>query len=131
MHGDNLLSRLADAESKKANAANSDLAASKRKKSKQFNNRTKNSRDYGREEVRFTVKEDVLYVFVLNPSEGSIELPALGLKSKYKPKQIRSVQLVGSTEKVQYEQTDDKLILNVPAARPTAYAAVFEITGAL
>lgn len=32
-----------------------------------------------------TVKGDNLYAVVLNPSEGPIELPALGLKSENQP----------------------------------------------
>ena len=134
VHGDNLLSRLADADSKNANAANSDLPAASRnarKRSKQFNNRTKDSPDYGHEEVRFTTKGDVLYVFVLNPSVGEIELPALGLKSKYEAKQIQSIRLIGSDKTIDFSQNDDKLILNVPATRPNPYAAVFETRGAL
>ena len=131
IHGDNLPSRLADSDSKKSNAANSDHADSARKKSKQFNNRTKDSPAYGHEEVRFTVKDKVLYAIVLNPSAGEIELPALGLKSKYEPKQIQSIRLIGSDAAVQFKQSDDKLILNVPAERPTPYAATFEIKGAL
>lgn len=130
IHGDNLLSRLADDDSKKANAANSDAKPAK-KKSKQFNNRTKDSPEYGHQEVRFTVKDDLLYVFVLNPAAGEIELPALGLKSKYKAKQIQSVRMIGSDEAIKFKQTDGKLVLTVPAKRPTAYAATFVIKGAV
>ncbi|MDB2687392.1 alpha-L-fucosidase [Mariniblastus sp.] len=131
VHGDNLLSRLADSNSKKANSANSNSANSKNKKSKQFNNRTKDSPEYGHEEVRFTVKDDLLYVHVLNPTQGKIELPSLGLESKYKPHTINSIRLIGSESKIEFEQTDEKLILTVPANRPTAFAATFEIKGAL
>ncbi|TWU34588.1 Alpha-L-fucosidase [Novipirellula aureliae] len=131
VHGDNLLSRLADADSKNANAANSDLSAAKRSRSKQFNNRTKDSPAYGHEEVRFTVKDDALYMFVLNPSEGEIELPSLGLNSAYRPKPIQSIRLIGSDAEVKFNQSGDTLILEVPANRPTPYAAVFQVEGAL
>ena len=131
VHGDNLLSRLADVESMNANAANSDRPAEKRRRSKQFNNRTKDSPDYGHEEVRFTTKGDVLYVFVLNPTEGQIELPALGMKSGYRPKKIQTVKLIGSDEAIQFHQDADNLKLSVPAKRPTTFAAVFEVKGAL
>ena len=130
IHGDNLESRLADADSKDANAANSDLGAAERKKSKQFNNRTKDSPAYGHEEVRFTIKDDVMYVFVLNPSAGEIQLPSLGLKSPNEPKQIQSITMIGSEAEIQFSQTDDQLTLNVPAERPTEYAAVFKVIGA-
>lgn len=119
------------ADSKKANASNSDQSTKKKKKSKQFNNRTKDSPDYGHQEVRFTVKESILYVHVLNPSEGQIELPALGLKSKNQPNKIKTIRLIGSDEQVEFRQEDDKLLLRVPANRPNPYAATFEVTGAL
>ena len=130
VHGDNLRSRLADADSKKSNTANSDQAAIK-KKSKQFNNRTKDSPEYGHQEVRFTRKADDLYVFVLNPSGGQIELPSLGLKSKHQPKQIQTIKLIGSDGEVKFSQSDDKLVLTVPDNRPNPYAATFKIEGAL
>ena len=130
MHGDNLRSRLADADSQNANAANSAQTAKKKKRSKQFNNRTKDSPAYGHEEVRFTVKGDVLYVLVLNPSEGAISLPALGLDSKYKPKRVESIRLIGSDAGIQFTQNQNELILNVPASRPNSYAATFEVNGA-
>ena len=117
VHGDNLLSRLADAESKNANAANSDQPAAKRKKSKQFNNRTKDSPDYGHQEVRFTVKDDVLYVFVLNPAEGMIELPSLGTYSSYQPKIIHSIRLIGSDEEIKFSQVSNSLELHVPCRK--------------
>ena len=131
VHGDNLLSRLADTDSKKANAANSDLPTAKRKRSKQFNNRTKDSPDYGHDEVRFTIKGDVLYVFVLNPAAGEIVLPSLGSGSEYQPNQIQSVRLIGSAEQITFSQNADNLKLEVPAKRPYRYAAVFEVKGAL
>jgi alpha-L-fucosidase len=131
VHGDNFYSGFDEAESGNSNLANTDQVALQKKKSKQFNNRTKDSQPYGHDEVRFTTKDDVLYVFVLNPKEGEIELPALGLNSVQNPKQIQSVKLIGVDEKIEFKQTNDKLILNVPAQRPNEYSAVFEVKGAL
>ena len=68
---------------------------------------------------------------MLNPSEGQNELPALGLKSKNRPKKIQTIKLIGSDEQVEFSQGDDKLLLTVPANRPNPYAATFEIPGAL
>ena len=131
VHGDNLRSRLADANSKNANAANSDLPAARRKQSKQFNNRTKDSPAYGHEEVRFTTKGDILYVFVLNPTAGEIKLPSLGLNSNFQSKQIQSVRLIGSEEEIMFNQDVDILSISIPAKIPNSYAAVFEVHGAL
>ncbi len=131
VHGDNLFSGLVDTNSGNANLANTDFEALKKKQNKQFNNRTIDSPPYGHDEVRFTTKNDVLYVFVLNPAEGEIELSALGLKSIYKPNQIKSVKMIGSNDEIKFQQTNDNLKLGVPAKRPTNYAAVFEVHGAL
>lgn len=131
VHGDNFFSGFIEEDSNVSNLANTDQIDIKKKKSKQFNNRTKDSQPYEYDEVRFTTKEDVLYVFVLNPAQGEINLSALGLQSKYKPNQIQSVRLIGSEEDIKFTQSNDKLIINVPDKRSNIYAAVFEVKGAL
>ena len=67
----------------------------------------------------------------MNPSEGDIKVSSLGLKSKYKPKKIQSIKLIGSNEDINFKQDNNNLILSVPAKRPNKYAAVFELKGAL
>lgn len=131
VYGDNFYTGLDEAESGNTNLANTDQIALQEKKSKQFNNRTKDSPPYGHNEVRFTTKDDVLYVFVLNPTDGAIELPSLGLNSDYKPNKIQSVKMIGSDDRIKFKQSNDKLILNVPAQRPNNYAVVFKVVGAL
>lgn len=131
VHGDNLLSGLHEEASGEANMANTDLVDQKKSKSVQFNNRTIDSPAYGHDQVRFTTKGDVLYVFVLNPTEGKVEVPALGLESEYSPNQIQTMKLIGSDEEIQFSQTKDDLTINIPARRPNQYAAVFEVKGAL
>ncbi len=131
VHGDNFFTGIED-NTGKADVTDLEELKKKREKAKlQFNNRTKESPAYAHNEVRFTTKDGELYVFVLNPAEGEIELPALGLNSKYQPNQIQSVKLIGSNEKIQFKQNNDKLILKVPSERPTNYSAVFEVKGAL
>jgi len=133
VYGDNLYSSLKKPAYK--NIDNADLEAlearSKKEKEEHYNNRTIESLAYGSEEVRFTTKEDVLYVFVLNPSDGMIELPTLGLNSAYATKEITAIRLIGSKADINFEQTGTELRLDVPANRPNNYAAVFEIIGAL
>lgn len=131
VHGDNFFSGFLDENSNASNLANTDQIENQKKKSKQFNNRTKDSEPYGHDEVRFTTKDGVLYIFVMNPSEGDIKLSSLGLKSKYKPKKIQSIKLIGSDETINFKQDHNNLILSVPAKRPNKYAAVFEVKGAL
>ena len=110
-------------------------ALKKHATSEQFNERTVKSLAYGPDEVRFTKKGDVLYVFVLNPAKGAIELPVLGLNSELKVKKISSISMIGSNEgsneKIKFKQDDDKLILNIPENRPNKYTVVFIVKGAL
>ncbi|SMD18516.1 alpha-L-fucosidase [Pedobacter nyackensis] len=127
VYGDNLNSILKRA----TNIANADLEALKKQaESEQFNQRTIKSPPYGNDEVRFTTKANVLYVFVLNPTEGEIALPTLGLKSNQSPNKIKSIKTMDG-KKVAFNQTDEKLTFKVPANRLSKYAAVFEVKGAL
>ena len=130
VYGDNLHSFLKQQEEDGISEA--DLEALKKQaKSSHFNERTVESPPYGPDEVRFTTKGEILYIFVLNPAEGPIELSALGLKSEYAPNKISSIQMLGGDQKIEFKQDADKLILNVPAKRPNKYTTVFKVKGAL
>lgn len=96
-----------------------------------FNARTVSSTPYGHDEVRFITRGDYLYICVLNPQPGKIQLPALGLDSPQHPGNIRQIQLLGAKGNVDFTQTKDHLLLDVPQQLPTPYAAVFKVRGAL
>ncbi|MNR67422.1 hypothetical protein D3C85_1914090 [compost metagenome] len=66
----------------------------------------------------------------MNPTEGEIALPTLGLKSNQSPNKIKSIKTMDG-KKVAFKQTDEKLTFKVPANRLSKYAAVFEVKGAL
>jgi alpha-L-fucosidase len=129
-YGDNLDSALKRLEQDSVGEADIE-ALKKQAKSEHFNERTVNSLPYGPEEVRFTTNGDQLYIFVLNPAVGVIELPVLGLSSEYSPKKISGVRLLGGEQKIDFKQESDRLLLYVPENRPNSYTAVFEISGAL
>jgi alpha-L-fucosidase len=128
IYGDNIGSTKSD---KNSNLSETDLQAQKEiKKKEQFNERTIDTPPYGIDEVRFTTKGDVLYLFVLNPVKGEIEIPSLGKDSEFDVNKISSIELLGSDKMIKYKQTKDKLLLNVPPLN-VKYAAVFKIEGAL
>jgi alpha-L-fucosidase len=128
IHGDNLNSVLKQSDK----IANADLEALKKQvEAEQFNQRTVKSPLYGNDEVRFTTRGKILYIFVLNPTEGSIELPSLGLKSPNTPNKIKSIKMLGSKQKIKFTQDDQKLLLSISASRPAKYATVFEVKGVL
>nr|WP_255578373.1 alpha-L-fucosidase [Chitinophaga sp. sic0106] len=113
------------------NMDNADLEAAKKQKSHDFNERTIASAAYPHDEVRFTTKGNTLYVFVLNPGAGKVELNTLAAGSKYGVKKINAIQLLGSKQRVQYTQDEKSLTLNIPEANTMAHTLVFKITGAL
>ena len=82
---------------------------------------------YGHDEVRFTTKGNVLYVFVLNPSTGSIKLPVLGHKTAYNTQKIKKICMLGKEQAVEFIQKEDALVLNIPSLRPNKYATVFKV----
>ena len=129
IYGDNLFSYLKREE---GDGNVTDLEAlKKQKQNEQFNERTLESEPYGHDEVRFTTKDDVLYVFVLNPEEGEIEIPSLGIDSKFSGNKIKSIKLIGGKRKVEFSQDEEKLNLTIPEVRPNEYVAVFEVAGVL
>jgi len=128
--GDNLNSYLKRL--KEENIGEADLEALKKQaQSEHFNERTIDSPHYGPDEVRYTTKDNLLYIFVLNPAEGKIELPSLGFNSENNPGRINSISMIGSNSDIVYSQDDAKLVLTVPKERPNKYTAVFRVTGAL
>ena len=129
VYGDNLYSHL---RKEQASIEEADLEALKEQAKKtHFNERTVKSPVYGHNEVRFVTKDDVLYVAVLNPAEGEIELPALGYESEYNQKKITAIEMIGSNLQINFDQKGDKLLLSVPQDRPDKYAVIFKVKGLL
>ncbi len=130
IYGDNLNSYLKVLEEQ--NIGEADLEALKKQaQAEHFNERTIESLPYGPEEVRFTVNNGNLYIFVLNPKEGQIGLSSLGLESEQSPGKISSIKMLGSKKKIEFMQNDEKLIIDIPAERPNALTTVLKVSGAI
>lgn len=95
-----------------------------------FNERGVGSPPYARNEVRFTRQGDKLYIFVLNPAAGPIDLPSLGTGSQFKPGPISSIRLLGG-ETTPFRQMAAGLTVQIPERRPNSLVSVFEVSGAL
>ena len=112
--------------------SNADLeAAEKQQQSHDFNERTIAAPPYPHDEVRFTTKGNYLYVFVLNPEGGEIEILVLALGGKYDVKKITSITLLGSKSKVNFKQDKNRLLLSVPPVYTRQNTLVYKLTGAL
>ncbi|OQP63915.1 hypothetical protein A3860_23585 [Niastella vici] len=112
--------------------SNADLAAVKKQKSNDFNERTVASKPYPQDEVRFTTDKGNLYIFVMNPGKGgAVTIPSLGYQSPYNSKKISSVRLLGSRQKISFKQSAQELRLNIPETPGDTYTKVFEVKGVL
>lgn len=129
VYGDNLNSCLRNVERHIVNADAGQVLEEAQKEN--FNARTVNSTPYGSDEVRFTVCGSKLYVIVLNPESGTIRVPVLGFGSSEHPGKISSVWMLGSQQNISFSQSEDNLSMDIPDERPTSYAVVFEVDGAI
>ena len=74
-------------------------------------------------DVRFTTKGDVLYVIVCGIPQGPVQIKSLGQLGR----KIASVELLGSHEKIQYQQGPKSLTIQPVKEWPCRHAVVFKI----
>lgn len=84
-------------------------------------------RPYESTDIRFTTKGDTLYAFCMDSPAGDIKISSLGKKSTLLDKNIRSVSLLGSEEKLRWKQADDALIITKPMQLPEWHVVTFRI----
>lgn len=96
-----------------------------------FNERTIASPPYAHNEVRFTTRSGILYIFVLNPVQGEVLIPALGMESGLNVKKITRIWRLADKRPVSYKQNASGLSLSVPAAAGKRYTEVYAVAGAL
>uniref|UniRef100_UPI000477AA70 hypothetical protein n=1 Tax=Kribbella catacumbae TaxID=460086 RepID=UPI000477AA70 len=123
VYGDNLAAMAADRTVDQA-----DLSGAEEHTGGHFNERTLASPPYPHDEVRFTTRDDHLYVFVLNPGQGEILLPGLGSDSPLGPDGPAAVRLIGSDAVIDHQVHANGMSLSVPAERGSPYTAVFDMT---
>ena len=88
----------------------------------------KDVRPYESTDLRFTTKNGDLYAFCMGTPTEDIDIKALGKNSKYAKKPVSSISIMGSTEKLNWKQTDNSLIINKPVKLPVYKVVVFKIT---
>jgi alpha-L-fucosidase len=87
------------------------------------------NRQYTSADIRFTTKGDDLYAIVLGwPEQGTATIKSLGLKSPQEFGKITSVQMLGVSDPVKFEQSDDALSIDFPKTKPCDYAYVLKIS---
>ena len=80
------------------------------------------------EDVRFTTREDALYIIELGVPTGELRVQSLGKAARLLDRPIESIALLGSDEKLQWKQGDDALSIAAPHAAPSPEALVYKMT---
>jgi len=78
------------------------------------------------EDIRFTVKKDILYAITLGLPKANTTIKALGLKAGNG--KIKSIELVGKNEKINWFQQENALIIKASENYPSANAVVYKIS---
>lgn len=82
---------------------------------------------YTAEDIRFTSNGKKLYAFLLGTPTGDIRIKPLGKSSAINTQKISSVSLLGSKEKIQWQQEADALVIKKPMDLPTWKVLGFRI----
>ena len=81
---------------------------------------------YTGKDVRFTTKNGAVYAYLMAwPADGKTTIGSLATPAG----KISRVTLLGSQEQLDWQQTDDGLMVNLPAAKPCQFAYGLRITG--
>ncbi|MFT3752314.1 MAG: alpha-L-fucosidase [Paludibacter sp.] len=87
----------------------------------------KDVRGYQAADIRYTTKNGVLYAFCMENPSTDILLKSLGKGANVTSQKVASVSLLGSTEKIQWKQGSEALIIKVPANLPDFKVVAFAI----
>jgi alpha-L-fucosidase len=82
---------------------------------------------YTPEDIRFTSKDNIIYAFCLDvPVKTKIYIKSLGSGNDM-PVRIKSIELLGSSEKIRWSQKKDLLVIDSPKSIPCREAVGFKI----
>ena len=82
---------------------------------------------YTEKDFRFTQKDNVLYAICMGIPEGEISIKSLGNRGRLFEGDILSIELLGSDEKIIYQQNEKNLKLQIPTNFEGKFATVFKI----
>ena len=75
----------------------------------------KDVRPYSSSDIRFTTKDETLFAFCMEAPAQDIRIQSLGKDSKVSTREVASVKMMGSSEKLKWSQEDGALVINKPA----------------
>ena len=80
------------------------------------------------EDVRFTTARDTLYAIQLGVPTQASRIQSLGKTARLLDRPIEAVALLGSSEKLEWNQGDDALVISAPRSAPSPEALVYKMT---
>ena len=81
------------------------------------------------EDIRFTVRDDTLYVHVMKwPEDGQVHIRTLGSNSPLHRPAIGAVDLLGQSQALTFQLSTDALSVDISGATPTKYPLTLRIT---
>jgi alpha-L-fucosidase len=87
----------------------------------------KDVRPYESTDIRFTTKGETLYAFCMGTPAGDVKIVSLGKNSKVSNKKVVSVKMLGSTEKLNWKQDEEALVIAKPAKLPEWPVVTFKV----
>ena len=82
----------------------------------------------GANDIRFTVKGRTLYAIELGWPTNGVSIHSLGTNTKLLDHAVGHVELLGSPEKLQWQQTPNALEIAQPKNQPNNFTVVYKIT---
>lgn len=84
-------------------------------------------RPYESSDIRFTTKDKALYAFCMESPTQNINIRSLGTNSKVSAQRVASVKMLGSSEKLKWNQEGDALVITKPEKLPEWKVVCFKI----
>jgi alpha-L-fucosidase len=87
----------------------------------------KDVRPYESTDIRFTSKGNTLFAFCMGQPTTDVRILTLGKDSKISSQKVKSVKILGSTEKLSWKQEADALVITKPTKLPDWQVVTFKI----
>ncbi|HMY40127.1 MAG TPA: alpha-L-fucosidase C-terminal domain-containing protein, partial [Marinagarivorans sp.] len=78
-------------------------------------------------DIRFTTKGKTLYAITLRPPTQPIRILSLGKNSRFIGSAVKSVRMLGHKKPLQWQQTNDALVVQIPPQLPSLYGSSLKI----
>ncbi|MGJ8676713.1 MAG: alpha-L-fucosidase [Akkermansiaceae bacterium] len=86
-----------------------------------------NHQSFSKEDVRFTMKDEVLYAYILSVPNEDILIKTLANEGIL-DKEIDTISLMGSDDKIEWDRSDKGLSIQLPNSLPASLVIGFKIT---